>query len=125
MSKSWMGSIQGIVLDWHEGLFVETEASPPVFVHTPNHGSMRALDLPVGVYFDAKCCLCEWAYELREGMTEPLVRAHGQDVSYGCKTPDIEGMLRWCYKHRAGAAHKRAKANFQRVKGQEASKKSL
>lgn len=119
-----MGSIESIELDWHEGLYVETEASPPVVIHTAGHGSMRALDVPTGVYFDAKCCLCEWAYSAGKDGAAPPVRQRGEAVGYGYKTPDIEAMLRWCAYHRAGAAHKRAKANFNRMKGQEAAKKN-
>jgi len=114
-----MGSIVSIELDWHEGLFVETSAAPPAILHTPGHGSMRAFDTPVGVWFDAKCCLCEWAYEMRAGMAEPLVRDKGQSVSYGYRTPDIEGMLGWCGYHRSSFTHKRAVENFKRLKGQE------
>jgi hypothetical protein len=114
MSKSWLGDIRSIVLDWHEGLFVETLASGPGLIQTV-HGPM--LDSgPTGVYYDAKCCLCEWAYE----ESGPLTGRH-PDISYGYRTPDVEEMLQWARKHRACGSHLDAVQAFRREKLKERS----
>jgi hypothetical protein len=123
MSKSWLGSIESIVLDWHEGLFIETLASGAGLVQTV-HGPM--LDNgPTGVYFDAICCLCEWAYDSGPnggGTVEghPLLPSK-LDVSYGYRTPDVEEMLQWARKHRACGSHLDAVQAFRREKLKERS----
>ena len=99
MSKSWKGSIEGIELDWHEGVFIDTEASP--------HSDPR---LPSAVYYDAKCCLCEWAY----GGGRLVPSSTG--VGYGHKTPDIEGVLGWAREHRRSGAHVDAIVEFRKEK---------
>lgn len=116
MTKSWLGSIQSIELDWHEGLYVETLASPPVLVQTV-HGPMPGGDS--SVYYDAKCCLCEWAYSDRKD-GRPVLDSSSSSVCYGHRTPDIEGMLGWARGHRADRSHVDAVMEFRKMKRIEA-----
>jgi len=112
MSKSWMGNISGISLDWHEGVFIETLASPPALVQTV-HGPM-----PGGVssvHYEAKCCLCEWAYD-KPGEVD----LKGEQATIGHTTPDIEGVMGWVQHHRnVDVAHGRARREFKRRKFEE------
>jgi hypothetical protein len=96
-----MGDISSIELDWHEGVFIETEASP--------HSDPR---LPSAVYFDVKCCLCEWAYT-----AGGVALSDGVAATIGHKTPDVEGALGWAASHRkADEAHAQARSEFRRKK---------
>ena len=117
MSKSWLGSIESIELDWHEGLYVETLASRPAMIQTV-HGAMHDGN-PTGVYYDAKCCLCEWAYSDRKD-GRPLLSTTDRSVSYGHRTPDIEGMMGWARGHRASGPHVEAVMEFRKTKRLEA-----
>lgn len=109
-----MGSIESISLDWHEGVFIETEASPPAVRQTV-HGPMPALDVPVGVYYSVHCCLCEWAYcDAPEGSLLPS----SESVAYGYKTPDIEEALGWARGHRSSKPHVDAVHHFRAKKRQ-------
>lgn len=112
MSKSWLGSIESIELDWHEGLYVETLASPQGFINT-RHGAQ--LDIrPTGVYYSAHCCLCEWAYSTHDERRPPLPSP--LDTEYGRITPDIEEVLGWARGHRKSRTHVDAVGEFRRKK---------
>lgn len=108
MNRSWLGSIEGISLDWHSGVFIESLASP--------HSDPR---MPSSVYYEAKCCLCEWAYgaSVRRTTQQPVLSSEGLDVSYGYGTPDIEDVMRWVAEHReSSTAHNKAFEAFWKEK---------
>lgn len=93
-----MGRIEGITLDWHQGVFVEASAMPP--------GDPR---VPGVVLTVVKCCMCEWAYADAKDM-RPLPSE--VDVQYGYGTPDPEEGLRWAQQHRGSSQHGEARKAF-------------
>lgn len=108
VGKTWKGlAATDVEVDWREGVFVASLASRPAMIATV-HGPMHDGN-PTAVYYEAKCCLCEYMYDPE---FDRLSTA-GLPVTYAYSTPDIMEMMRWTGTHRSKGTHVRALHDFR------------